>query len=313
MKDQNNNQSGLESEAIQKHLENITNAKKESHTPKEGVRTFATDIAGEVRDKNMSVIKIALAEQRRQEEYATIVKKSKKQKLLYLVLTAVFIIGGVWLVAESINQRDASVSTQPINQPQANSLIFSDDQTTLDVTNFSRTEFIQGFKQKTDFTSVKGVTNIIAITESGNTFRALSGAEFVDRIGVNHPESILDLLQYDYMMGVYNEEAQEQEVFAILRFDTFDTFVLRMREWESFLLEDLLSFFSISLSGEGSSIFSKEFSSEIILNKESRILRDANQGFVLGYTFLDRETVVITTSRETLNEIIDRYSVQAIQ
>lgn len=308
---QNKNEIGLESETIQKNLEHITNAKSNPKSPREGVHTFASDIAGEVKDKNMSVIKIALAEQRRQEEYATVMKKSKTQKIIYILMAGIFIIGGVALIANSLNQRDQQVPIPQTQQQKVNSLLFSDNQTTIDVTRFSRTEFIQAFKQKNSFTS-EGVTNIIAIIESGDTFRALSGAEFVDLVGQNAPEGIGDFLQYDYMMGLY-QEGETKEPFLVFRFDSFDSFVLYMREWEPFLLEDTVSFFSISTLGLGSGIYSKNFSSEILLNKESRILRDDNQNFVLGYTFLDRKTVVITRSKQTLTELIERYANQAIQ
>jgi hypothetical protein len=306
-----NEYDSLSPEDVQDNLEQLTNLTKKQQEKKDGIHTFATDIAHEVQGKNMSVIKIALAEQRRQQEYSSIVKQSKNQRLLYVLLATVFVVGGVLLIASSLNKQNETLPIPQTSQPKANSIIFSDDQIVFDVTDFSRSELVQGFRQKYGFVSTPGVTNIITIKESNDGLRTLSGAEFISIVGTNAPEALTPLLQKDFMVGFFQEQ-REKEVFVILQFDQFDTFVNQMREWEPFLLEDLITLFSIT-NTSGSILFSQPFNSEILLNKESRILRDQNQNFILGYTFADRGTVIITSSKETLTELLDRYSIQAIQ
>lgn len=308
-----NEYNSLSPEDVQSNLEQFTNLTKKQQEKKDGIHTFATDISREVQGKNMSVIKIALAEQRRQQEYSAIVKQSKNQKFLYVLLLAIFFVGGSLLIAVSLNKKNETVPIPQISQSQtkANSIVFSNDQIVFDITNFSRSELVQGIKQKYGFVSVPGITNIVTVKKTNEGLRALSGAEFVSSVGTNAPESILPLLQKDFMIGFFQEQ-NKKEVFVILQFDQFDTFVNQMREWEPFLLEDLITLFSIT-NNTGSVLFSQTFNSEILLNKESRILRDQNQNFILGYTFADRGTVVITSSKETLTEILERYSIQAIQ
>jgi len=306
-----NEYDSLSPEDVQENLEQLTNLTKKQQERKDGIHTFATDVAHEVQGKNMSVIKIALAEQRRQQEYAHIVKQSKNQKLIYILLATVFVVGGALLVGSSLNKSNQTVPIPQISQQKVNSIIFSDDQSVLNVTDFTRSEIIQAFKQKYDFVSNQGITNVVTVKDSNGGLRALSGAEFIASVGTNSPTELAPLLQKDFMLGVYSG-IEKKEAFMILQFDDFDTFVNQMRVWEPFLLEDLITLFSIT-NTYGSVIFSQPFSSEILLNKESRILRDANQNFVLGYTFADRGTVIVTSSKEALTEILDRYSIQSIQ
>jgi len=302
----------LTSEDISQQLENITNKETEKKN-KLHVRTFARDVAEQMKTNSASVVKIALAEQNRQKEYETIVKDNKKQQIIFLIATFIFVVGGSALLAFSLNNKE---STTPIPEittqaPKANSIVFSEQQEIVDVTNFSRAEMIQTILSRVGFIKEAGITNIITILKNETSPRTMYGPEFISMIAVNLPETTIPLIENNFMIGVDGDN--DFSIFVIFSFKNFDAFVDGFREWEPFLVQDMNRLLAINTSGQGIEVFSKSFQSEILFNKESRVLRDQNQGFVVGYTFLDRNNVVISTNIETIQEVINRYNIQGIQ
>jgi hypothetical protein len=305
-----NEYENLKPEDVSKDLESITNISKEHPKTNSSVRTFAKDVAEQMKSDNTSIAKIALAEQGRQREYQTIVKKSKHQQIIYLILTFIFVVGGAILLGLSFNQKNATTPITNLQTQKANSVIFSEQQTLLTVTDFSRAELIETIRQKIDFIKEKGITNILTVVEEGEIARTMYGAEFLSLVAPNLPEEMIEILGQNFMLGFDSDN--NYSVFLIVTYSNFDTMVKVMRAWEPFLVQDMTRLLSIQ-TGNDLELFSKPFNSEIIFNKESRILRDGNQGFVVGYTFMDRNTIVLSTNLATIQEVLKRYSIQEIQ
>lgn len=311
-KDTSKEYENLTSENISEELENITNKETEKNN-KPHVRTFARDVAEQMKTNSASVVKIALAEQNRQKEYETVVKDNKKQQIIFLVATFVFVVGGAILLAFAMGNRNSQVPIPQIeNQtPRANSIIFSEQQEIIDVANFSRAEMIQSIITRVGFVKEVGITNILTIIQGSGSARTLYGSEFISQIATNLPQETIPLIKNDFMIGVDGDN--NFTVFIIFSFENFDSVVDGFREWEPFLVQDTNRLLKIQTGNQGIELFSKSFQSEILFNKESRVLRDQNQGFVVGYTFLDRNNLVITTNINTIEEVINRYSIQSIQ
>lgn len=300
-------ESDLSAEELSGNLERLANVKNEK--PKEHIRTFASDISKQVQGKNMSVIQIALAEQKRRDENVQIVKKSKQQKILYLVLAGIAFIGGVGLIAFALNYKDSTVPIPSANQPKANAIVFSENQKVINSTNLSRVEFLNSIDSELPYLADVGITNIIPVTYDTNPPRALSGEEFLQKVARNSPEGFPELVRDDFMLGYLG---QTKDVFLILKFEDFDSVLSLMREWEDFLVQDMVSLMNIPPINNAS-IFAKDFDSEIILNKSSRVLRNDDQSTILMYTFMDRKHLVLASKQETIQEVLNRYTIQEIQ
>ncbi len=75
-----------------------------------------------------------------------------------------------------------------------------------------------------------------------------------------------------------------------------------MLEWEKSMARDLFPLF-----GEANTEFyEKKFEDLTIKNKDMRVILDKNREILLLYSFLGRNTIIITTSKDTLDEIINR-------
>lgn len=300
----------LNSEELYASLEQMMRSKKErDNAPKEHIRTYASDVAEQVKGKNMSVIQIALAEQKRQDQHLAVIKKSKTQKIVYILIACIAFVGAFALVAWALNYKDSTVAIPETTTPRANALVFSENQAVVNATNLSRSEFMQAFVSESSFVTQRGITNIVPVTYATNPPRALSGEEFLSRFALNIPENLPVLFQDDFMFG-YLQNTQDN--FLILKFSDFDTVLSSMREWEDFLIQDFVTLMQIGPINN-SEIFTKDFESEIILNKASRVVRDTSQNIVFMYTFMDRQHIVLASKQETIQEILSRFSVQAIQ
>lgn len=309
-KDSEKEYEALKSEDVTEQLENFTNSNS-SQRKKIHVRTFAKDVAEQMRTDSASVVKIALAEQGRHREYEKIVKNTKKQQVIFLILTFIFVVGGAIIFAFALRSENSTVDLdQPIQQERANSIVFSENQIIVDVTNLSRSEIITNFTQNAESTREKGITNLIAVIKEGSLTRTLNGGEFLSTVALNVPSNLISLLRKDFMIGV--DGNNDYALFIIISFDNFDNVINLMREWEPFFVQDMSRLLIVETGGD-LELFSRSFQSEILFNKESRVLRDRNQGYVVGYTFMDRNTLVLSTKLETIRDVLSRYSIQSIK
>lgn len=303
-------ESDLTSEELYASLQNMVQSKEDRDTAsKEHIRTYESDVAQQVKGKNMSVIQIALAEQKRQDQYVATIKKSKTQRIVYVLFACVALGGAFALIVWSLSYRESTVPIPSANAPRANALVFSEQQKPLDTTNLSRTEFLQQITREVSFVTLSGITNIIPVTYASNPPRALSGEEFISRFALNVPQTLPAMFRDDYMLG-YAQNLDD--MFVVFKFNDFDEVLNAMREWEDFLVQDFVTLMRLG-PFTNADLVSRDFESEVVLNKISRTLRDDAGQTIMLYTFIDRNHLVIATKEQTVQEILSRFSVQSIR
>jgi hypothetical protein len=106
--------------------------------------------------------------------------------------------------------------------------------------------------------------------------------------------------------GAYGREA-----FVLMQVDTFDTAFAGILAWESAMSADLSPLFgepvyeSFSPEARTASQTTEPYFRDIIAgNKNARVLVNENNDDRIIYTFIDQRTILITTTRETLAEIL---------
>jgi len=88
-----------------------------------------------------------------------------------------------------------------------------------------------------------------------------------------------------------------------------------MLDWERFMNEDFSPFYGplIATSPTTTTLTLRSpFSDQIIRNKEARVLKDSEGEVVIMYSFVDQNTIVITTNESTFVEILTRLTAQRI-
>lgn len=277
-----------------------------------GIRTYAADIADIMRKEKGSVIKIALAEQERRQAYKESKDPTSTKNLIVILLGVMFIVAGILIFVYTIMNRETPVPVvAPVGSP---SLIYSENQTQTDITNLTRGNLFNTIHStsKASFAENETITNMI-ITNQTSIGRSIVSVNILfNKLGIKVPESVINTLTGQFMLGVYKVE-DEGNLFLIFKVRDFNQSFSAMKDWEVSMINDLVRLFQIDPKSFSGDIFFKEFQTGVVFNKESRNLYDDDGNLVFSYIYLDRNTILMTDHPESVEEIIKRINSQSIR
>jgi len=115
------------------------------------------------------------------------------------------------------------------------------------------------------------------------------------------------------MIGSYM--SSKNSPFIILKNSFFQNAFAGMLDWESYIRNDLISFIKITKPEENIvDANPNEFEDSVVSNVDTRILRNKSGEIILTYAFADQETIVITTTLDSLKFILEKLlAVKVIQ
>ena len=185
-----------------------------------------------------------------------------------------------------------------------------------------QTEALIPFSQEKDL-SMAGITRQDLITnivdDNKSAGLPVNSVLYINTVdGQNNPDDISDLIGFlapqmppalirsldtKYMVGIYSFDVNEP--FIIFTVSDYASSFAGMLKWESAMPQDLDKLFSISADiGTTTPVFTDE----ALRNKDLRILQDANQKTILLYSFIDKNTLLITANENVFNAIVDQYT-----
>ncbi len=277
------------------------------------VRTYATDIGEMMKREKGSVIKIALAEQHRRDEFKKKMDPTTTKNIIVMIIGITLIVAGIMVFVYVIVNRAKPV---PVTNFVTNlpTFFFTENQVQIDMTELNRTELVDTVHlQMENTTLVPETFNNLFVsynTAAGQT--QVPANVFLQKLGIEIPEGLFQNLYPSFMLGVYNEK-DGNDLFMIFNVKDFNATFDAMREWEPKMLSELVRIFDIDTSAYDKTIFSKEFVTDTLYNKEARVLKDDEGKVLLSYIFLDTRTVMVTTETPGLEEIIKRMNLQTIK
>lgn len=271
------------------------------------LRTYQGDMANFIRSKNESVISIAVKEKEREEE------KRKEQKKLVstpilksnndgfqinvtiIILSLLLLFGGAvtfFYVFEFTSRKPVtkfSEDAQIIPYNYKNTILNSSSLTFKD--QFLKMPFQNGV-------SIAIVSDI-----SGTSFP--KAHDFFNFIKVLPPSTLLRTMKAPYILGTLGQNGSRTN-FIILSAGDFGQAFAGMLEWETNLPKDL-SFLGVDLATN--SYFWRDM---IVKNKDVRVLTNEAEDVKIAYTFLDRDTILITNNLDTIGDISNLYTTRAV-
>lgn len=131
----------------------------------------------------------------------------------------------------------------------------------------------------------------------------ITPAEFLNLSTTQSPESIPSSLADRFMLGFHKTDTS-LESFIVFKTNFFQNIFTGMLRWEPIVFDDLKSWFTSQATG------GTNFEDKVIKNKDVRLVRNAEGAVALLYGFLDKETLVIATSEATFLEVLDRFEKQ---
>ncbi len=211
--------------------------------------------------------------------------------IVVIVLVVAFLM---WNMSRSDNS--APNVPLPDYRLPVSSFIETPAQTTIPLTG-NRSAFIASFNtlvRQADRTVP--VTEIIPTVIEGDEVALASSAELFAFLEARVPTSLVRVITDDYMIGA--AQGGTSEPFIMLRSYNFDVFFTSMLAWERTLADDLAPLMNNIEDTDGN------FKDAVRGNASTRILYDENGNELLLYSFVNNNTVIITTTSDALSVLI---------
>ena len=213
---------------------------KNSDTARTAIRTLHSDIATSVRDNNVSLVSIALAQQEKNARLPFVAEEKKSFWSAWSIGAIMLVLGGVGVAIGAIvfvAQTNIPLPFIP-NDGAAPTLIAVEAQTRLDITRMTRTE---AFRQIYTFTDANYLSPVrieaLIITEIVGTSTEptlVPVGRFFEFIGSRTPGALVRSVGPDMTLGRVGGTP-----FLITTAPSYENTFAGMLEWERFMAKDL--------------------------------------------------------------------------
>lgn len=274
------------------------------------IRTFSSDMAEAVRENQISVIKIAMAEKERREQQEALAKSGNS-----VFSKIMFFLGGIMLIAGSaygayyfINQKKIRESNIIRHEPRIETFISYDNAIKIDATKVSGLMNLVGIIHSIKSEEKNGANAVfINKKENNEEERHLTKDEFLAILKSTAPGSLIRSMNNDFLFGKYKGDSavNGSTGFLIFGINDYNLAYASMLDWEKSIFSDLFILFDITLSDSDTALFEKDWKDIIVNNKDARVLYGIDGEGVLFYSFVNKNTLVITENSEVLKRIIN--------
>ena len=276
--------------------------------PIKALRTYRGDVEESIQNKKTSIVSIAIAQQKHREEEEnekTAAKREVPQNAVAIVLSAILVITGIgslFIFLYAKYEQERAVVTL-----YERTIIPADASEHLVLASQTREETIATIRERVAATEEK-IGSIVYFNffekETGVSV-SLKATTLLSFISPSIPPYLERSFEKDYMFGLY--VSAQNEPFLILKTNSFETAFSGMLSWEDTIIDELGNLFIKDTTLLAETDKKGNFKDRIIKNKDARIVKDVNGNTVLLYSFLDKETILITTQEEVFVEIFRRY------
>lgn len=306
----------------------ISEPKKDDSAVKP-LETYQGDIESMVEKKNVSVLSIAAAEADKKREVAPAEpaqSRSWMRAALYVGtgVLLILIVSGVWFY---IATRSAPIATVAVSTQAP--FITVDDAEAVPVSITTRSSLMNSLETakqnvKISLGLIEQLDPVVQTTDAqDNTSQSVLGIQdLLTTLAPEIPQELTRTLQPTYLLGVHSYD--ENDAFLILQTDSYETAYAGMLAWETTMQSDLSPLFdrtppvhangtatSTASTTPSQSIINSSFTDQVVDNRDARVITNQYGDILLLWTFLDRNTIVITNNDATLREIITRVTTPA--
>ncbi|MEK7582081.1 MAG: hypothetical protein AAB488_02000 [Patescibacteria group bacterium] len=279
--------------------------------PSRIIRTFESDIALTMKEKKGSVIKIAIAEQKKKSDEIAEVKSASRKNFILLFLTLLSLLGGLGFIGFVMLEKRGNQVTAI--EAKITPLIFSEKQKEVEITGLSELKISAKIREEIESRTLRldsieniYITETVGETEETITKEPITTERFFSILGTRIPSVLLRSLDPKFMVGVHAFNGNS--AFIILKTDFYENAFLGLLKWERDMPEDILPFLGTKFVNENKYLLDEEFRDITIKNIDSRAILDKNGKAALIYAIPNKETIVITTGEDTLNEVVNRLN-----
>jgi hypothetical protein len=248
-------------------------------------------------------------------------------KPILLMLISIALIGGGLYEGYVLYKK--TVVEAPIETPDAPlvipSVIPHDAQVSVPLANETGNALITKLYTVINKNSVSSGKNLelLLTKNSGAATMLMGGTEFVQKLNTQMPDVIFRSLTDRWMFGVYGEENGQKTTFMALTTDFFQNAFAGMLNWEDNAMPDdlalLLNFKDrakrddLAATSTIASYFTIKgtFSDKVIKNRDVREFRNTKGELLFLYSFINKETLLLTTTESSFIALVDRIEKDA--
>lgn len=260
-------------------------------------------MAETVRENEISVMKIALAEQqkREMEEMYKKVEGTPLKKFFWIIGSIIFIAGALYGGYFLLEKRNEKNSPEIIQREE--SIISYDESSNLEISfeeNFGeKIKIILNEKNsinKNDF-----IRNLNIEKNIGeNTKEKSSIKDIFSSLKLNPPASFMRSLSDKYMLGMFlKSKIENPGYFIILETKDYNLTYAGMLEWEKNISSDLNYLFDLNINNNYDAIFKDK----LFENRDVRVLYNQNGDPILFYSFINKKNLIITNKESAIKEL----------
>lgn len=308
------------------------------------IRTFKGDVERTMNKDRVSVVKM-ISDQEKYRTGGGDTKVHRTRKKYLSIRTMALLVGAAVLFVAAIVIGVILINTlfRTTASDTANTLFFADETIPYNLTGQDRTDILQGLTRQRDsltltYGSIAEITPVedVAVADiDTKQSRSIPGREFLERINVRAPNTLLRTVQDSFIIGVHADA--KNEPFMVLRAGFYANAFSGMLLWEETMDVDLAPFFGTPLSLKSvapvlqpaattssstatttlpaepnpTTVDTRDlgtFDDVTISNVKVRALKNEYGDIKLLWSMPDDNTIIITTNMETLREITDRMS-----
>lgn len=267
------------------------------------MKTYSSDIAEALKNKQGSVLSIAFAEEKKRQQIHDVTSAGSKKNITYIIFGVLFIgVSVVMIGSFFFSIFDKTPSIMPA--PKVPSLIAYDVDKAEDITT-SSVSSIQELIRKNVAESFEGKVKRILFYQSAGALQSpITLREFENKIDFKMPNRLINSLNDEFFVGAINANNTNYPVM-IFSINSFDTTFPGMNEWEKDIVEDLLYPFDIK-ADDDNELLNRSMQDKTVKNHPARILVGKTGKIVLIYGYVGGEYVVISTNEDAYGESVSR-------
>ncbi len=277
----------------------ITGEGVSSNTLK-SIRTYASDMAKAIRDKQGSVMKIALAEKERRDAENVAKSPVSKRNISFTLGTVVLVVLALGALYFGYNAKRAPKTIEETSRPIVSTLI---DGTFIPSTGASK-EAIQSSLQDLLHSSGNELDSItlLVITEDSTQIPVTTTA-FVQTTGLDFTSQLIRSLSPVFSIGIHTLEGNSP--FLVLKSDSYDTSYIGMLSSEKTLYDDMAPLFELpEYDISGTLYATAPFVDSVVANTDVRGIKNSAGEFVFFYSITSQGFIIMATSPETYKVVI---------
>ena len=211
------------------------------------IRTYESDVAEFVQVGNMSVSKIALAEQDRkikrdQIERSDIPTDNSRKIIAISISVLLFLVAGSIVAYLFLDRPEASTSIR-VGTTQVKTIILADVQKELDTSIIEPTRFKEVLigERKVSSLPLGKILTPFATKKEGQATVLVPVDQFMDMVGLRVGAQLSRSLDPEFMFGIHSYDGNQP--FLILKTRSYGSAFTGMLEWENRLADDVRDLF----------------------------------------------------------------------